>query len=53
MLVDSSILFCAELKNRECGYMRFGMVWTLYTGALHDSLIFLLYNEGGATSRCK
>lgn len=51
MLVDRSILFSAELKNWECGYKCFGMVRTLYTGALYDTFIPLLHNEGGATTR--
>lgn len=51
MLVDRSIQFSAELKNWECGYKCFGMVRTLYTRAIHNSLVLLLHNEGGATTR--
>lgn len=51
MLVGRSIPFGAELKNRECWYKCFGMVRTLYTRAIHNSLVLLLHNEGGATTR--
>lgn len=51
MLVGRSIPFGAELKNRECRYTCSRMVRALYTGALYDTFIPLLHNEGGATTR--